>query len=421
VSITQPDGLAAQPSKASRFTSAAPRPIGPNRGVKMRTGIRMRGISFYNLCGGAIYVLGQGTAASNENKGNPNNFTIENCFVHSCKYHGLHVKGADANAGTIINWSTHGGACVNGCAILDESWYGNVYIGGHFAGYGATGVSLAGRHYVLITNQLADGALTTPGTNPLVWYDIGVGPVDVNFPTWSSSGSYVLQLPIACFEPNNRSIFAGGYIEEINVPCILGPAAAELGGTLNWANSQAYWRNFNGVLSTGGGVQSIRGGIPALHPAYPVLGDNVYAKVGTYPGTEGSDGFTILHHYVQKENVEYKLGWFSPGLEITYGAGSDLIWRITSAVTTQDWLGTGSGLGNTPPHQIIFKKIAIQDDTGNTARRIWYGGAAPTSGGPYARGDKIFTTGATAGGKEGWVCVTAGSPGTWKTFGSIDP
>lgn len=27
----------------------------------------------------------------------------------------------------------------------------------------------------------------------------------------------------------------------------------------------------------------------------------------------------------------------------------------------------------------------------------------------------------TAGGVMGWVCTTAGSPGTWKTFGAITP
>jgi hypothetical protein len=46
------------------------------------------------------------------------------------------------------------------------------------------------------------------------------------------------------------------------------------------------------------------------------------------------------------------------------------------------------------------------------------GTAAPTTG-AWSVGDTIWNTAPTASGNMGWVCVTAGSPGTWKTFGSI--
>lgn len=48
------------------------------------------------------------------------------------------------------------------------------------------------------------------------------------------------------------------------------------------------------------------------------------------------------------------------------------------------------------------------------------GSAAPTVG-TWAVGDKVYNTAPAAGGKLGWVCTTAGSPGTWKAFGAIDP
>jgi len=44
--------------------------------------------------------------------------------------------------------------------------------------------------------------------------------------------------------------------------------------------------------------------------------------------------------------------------------------------------------------------------------------AAPTSG-ARLRGDIAWNTAPSAGGYMGWVCVTAGSPGTWKGFGTI--
>ena len=46
------------------------------------------------------------------------------------------------------------------------------------------------------------------------------------------------------------------------------------------------------------------------------------------------------------------------------------------------------------------------------------GTAAPTTG-TYQVGDIFYNSAPTAGGTIGWVCTTAGNPGTWKTFGAI--
>ena len=46
------------------------------------------------------------------------------------------------------------------------------------------------------------------------------------------------------------------------------------------------------------------------------------------------------------------------------------------------------------------------------------GTAAPASG-TWRRGDRVWNTAPSASGTLGWICVTAGTPGTWKTFGSI--
>lgn len=45
--------------------------------------------------------------------------------------------------------------------------------------------------------------------------------------------------------------------------------------------------------------------------------------------------------------------------------------------------------------------------------------AAPASGAHIA-GEIVFNADPVASGKIGWVCVTAGTPGTWKAFGAID-
>ncbi|MGK3957909.1 glycosyl hydrolase family 28-related protein [Arthrobacter sp. R4] len=57
-----------------------------------------------------------------------------------------------------------------------------------------------------------------------------------------------------------------------------------------------------------------------------------------------------------------------------------------------------------------------RDNSWNAAEAT--GTAAPTSG-TYSVGDKVYATAPIAGGTIGWVCTTAGTPGTWKTFGAI--
>lgn len=55
---------------------------------------------------------------------------------------------------------------------------------------------------------------------------------------------------------------------------------------------------------------------------------------------------------------------------------------------------------------------------GVVGNRIFYASAAPVAG-TFARGDIVFNTTPSAAGQVGWTCVTAGTPGTWKTFGTI--
>jgi hypothetical protein len=65
--------------------------------------------------------------------------------------------------------------------------------------------------------------------------------------------------------------------------------------------------------------------------------------------------------------------------------------------------------GNKPYDQLI---------NANTGKIIASKTAAPTTG-TWAIGDLVFNSGPTSGGYVGWVCTTAGTPGTWKTFGLI--
>ena len=48
----------------------------------------------------------------------------------------------------------------------------------------------------------------------------------------------------------------------------------------------------------------------------------------------------------------------------------------------------------------------------------WFGTAAPTTG-TWVQGARVENLYPVAGGVAGWVCVVAGSPGTWKTYGNV--
>lgn len=51
--------------------------------------------------------------------------------------------------------------------------------------------------------------------------------------------------------------------------------------------------------------------------------------------------------------------------------------------------------------------------------RVIYSNAAPTTGN-WSNGDIVFNTAPASAGTIGWVCTTAGAPGTWKTWGAIN-
>lgn len=56
--------------------------------------------------------------------------------------------------------------------------------------------------------------------------------------------------------------------------------------------------------------------------------------------------------------------------------------------------------------------------SGNAVSRVFSSLSVPSSG-TWQRGDIVFNSQPSAGGFIGWACTSSGTPGTWKTFGSI--
>lgn len=78
----------------------------------------------------------------------------------------------------------------------------------------------------------------------------------------------------------------------------------------------------------------------------------------------------------------------------------------------------------------VFRLMEVLEDQGQMAkttdrllrtpgqRAERYASAAPSTG-YHAVGERVWNSAPTAGGTIGWVCTTAGTPGTWKTWGAI--
>lgn len=81
-------------------------------------------------------------------------------------------------------------------------------------------------------------------------------------------------------------------------------------------------------------------------------------------------------------------------------------------------LGVGIVTALDKLHVVGFGRFTSGIRLGNTGFRITYDAAAPTTG-TWIRGDIRYNTAPVASGFVGWVCVAAGTPGTWKTFGAI--
>lgn len=76
---------------------------------------------------------------------------------------------------------------------------------------------------------------------------------------------------------------------------------------------------------------------------------------------------------------------------------------------------TGTGVTNSTN---IATTAKVEEHGNSWNRAVTWLAAAPTTG-TWARGDVVYNLSPSASGFIGWSCTTAGTPGTWKTFGVI--
>ena len=75
-------------------------------------------------------------------------------------------------------------------------------------------------------------------------------------------------------------------------------------------------------------------------------------------------------------------------------------------------------VGNYKSAGTVDSGIRATEYGNNWNPSVTYGSAAPVSG-TYNQGAIVYNNAPVSGGNIGWVCTTTGTPGTWKTFGTI--
>lgn len=79
-----------------------------------------------------------------------------------------------------------------------------------------------------------------------------------------------------------------------------------------------------------------------------------------------------------------------------------------------------TGLATTASWSILANgEWTNRTEAGVKSLKYGYSGTAAPTTGTWAKGDIVYDSNPTAGGYLGWICTTAGSPGTWKTFAPI--
>ena len=83
----------------------------------------------------------------------------------------------------------------------------------------------------------------------------------------------------------------------------------------------------------------------------------------------------------------------------------------------------GNTVDNVPPNGIVSGQLFVpfEASTARASQVVNYScyQSNPPAAGAWSAGDKVYDESPSASGFVGWVCVIAGSPGTWKTFGAI--
>jgi hypothetical protein len=112
-----------------RGTGVATAVDGATHGIRLRSRAHIDHCYIAGFAGNGIHLVAT-SGGTNETQGNANSFLISDTAIASCR-HGVHVDGADVNAGNGFNVSVISN---QGWGIYDSSFLGNTWTGCHASG-----------------------------------------------------------------------------------------------------------------------------------------------------------------------------------------------------------------------------------------------------------------------------------------------
>ena len=173
----------------------------------------------------------------------------------------------------------------------------------------------------------------------------------------------------------------------------------------------------SGVIVEGNTIQECRAvGIRVYDSAGTIINANSFVDlwrstsiataVYTELSLETSMALTVT-------NNRFVRGKLVVGTDLPAGAvvnNSSINGTNSAAITVTESGNDWGNVTSAPSH--------TRQTTGTQGLRVVDGTAAPTEG-TWARGDQIRNAAPISGGYLGWVCITAGTPGTWRAYGAI--
>lgn len=390
-------------------------------GVRVKARVRMKNVRATNFSGDGFYIAA-GATSTGDHHGNCNLWRMDDCHADFNGRHGLHVRGADANAGMCIG----GNFRYNGAfGVRDMSFLGNTYIGGHTAtnGVGVSGgnrgsghpngirggsqVNYQGTKYYAVykpgvkTEQdpAQDIAyhIVAPGTDDTVWCPDGPAGRDTFYPEWQPNqplGTYCLGGGYFMSNHNARTVVLSCYSE------------SDEAGNIYAGNN---------ILCLSGLQEKVRwGGLVRGANGDTIFGASLQGRSKSLRTTLGGE-----------PNNGTFLAMTDPSVGVVRFRAKDGSFRMDdsnlNARVIFDVPGANSNslMGTTTPQKYIMNIPTLAIGAGKHARRVTTGTSAPKTR-EWAKGDMVYNVNPVPGGYAGWICVVGGIPGEWKPFGKIE-
>lgn len=317
------------------------------------------------------------------------NVTVTGCTFHTCYYTGVRAK---TNVDNLTIAGNNFSDCTNSINITGPTYPEQRGL-----------ISIVGNN---ITRGDGDFAISVIG-------DTNSDPVDCV--TIADNNIYDL--------PNTSGSVYTGNVGSILMRYV--DTATISGNTIFDGNVGIHLRDVNNIVVTGNNIRTMRDkGIYVENGTGDfAVSNNVVRSCGSYGiyVSIGADAEVVFSGNLVTSVADYgiradavKVAFI--GNSVNSVSGSDRAFYASATATFVNMVGNSAlGVANpyvdggSPPTRAFGNSWEPQND---------YGTAAPVSG-TFAKGDKVWNTNASAAGTVGWICTTAGTPGTWKTFGTI--